>query len=558
MQQYPHANDFRRYLFRSAPPVETDLDREILLTQHLAYAEQHKNLAIILMLVSSGVVAMTYALIGSTNVHIWFIMNFSMGLWIFADWFRKRKRAKPTQVRGKFLARCERFSYVVGAFWASYPFFVGLDSTTAMLIAAIVTPPMISGLSALLPLNPRIVAPFAFGGAVVSFAYAALVNSVGSWTLFALLLVFLTSMFHGAKGAFRTYAAGVIAKRHAEDSYQIMSDALDASGQAFAIQDAGGNVKHANSMYTTHFSNVRREGVADSNHLVSEGGRVWQFGEYKTVADGKVFVYTDVSQLHRAMEVSKSHQQEAEHASLAQTRFLNAMKSTLRRPLDTIVACSTIAGTESEIALTPAKLREYADESLANALELRHSIDEILEYAVEDVATKNDIFVEGRALFESVDEAISAVGSRLSAAAVARINVQPIDRTLIHYFEPDALERILSHLLENAITETSGQVFLKVGKVGEKTAIVVRGNTLRAGSQQPDDDPNASNHESRERNRYAIARAGLGLPNSRRLAKRNGAEIVVQTTENGASVAAVLMPEGLVAKEVPVAKAVQQ
>jgi two-component system cell cycle sensor histidine kinase PleC len=325
-------------------------------------------------------------------------------------------------------------------------------------------------------------------------------------------------------------------KREAEASAtadQRLREAIDAISEAFVLWDASSRLVLCNSKYRRlhNLSEASVRSGALYDDLIAaqstpdpfpagreartyearlQGGRWLQVNERRTRDGGFVSVGTDITALkeheeqlmnserlllatvaqlrqsRRSLEeqaqqlvdlAERYHEQkaQAEAANRAKAEFLANMSHELRTPLNAIIGFSQLMGNQTFGPLGSEKYRDYCQHILASGEYLLHVVSDILDMSRLEAGRERLTYsrfpateVVGRAVH---DVAATARDKRIAVAVAVEPDVA-IEA------DPDAVERILTTLMRNAVkfAPEGGTVEIGAEAIGDRIYFYVEDN----------------------------------------------------------------------------------
>lgn len=536
-------NSFLKYLLQRKHPIATAVDRVVLLEQHLAFSSHAATMAGVMLINSTATTIMIESSVAGTSMRYWLFLNWVLAVVLVIDALLKRGLSRPTAVSGRYLRRSEWLAYVFGGAWGSLPFFINGDEYMPVIYAALLILPMIAGMSALLPAVPRVVMRYSATAVCMLLLYAAISAAKSSLVISIMVLVFTFAVYVGMRRTYLTFVSNVESRIRATESHEILIGALNASGQAFAYLDAKGNVLVQNDLHKAFFSGTENDLTTGSRRLPRAGDRYWQKSVETVPNGGHVILHTDVTSLEqnkRDLEVAK---EEAETADAAKTRFLNSMSRELKVPLDVIVGCSGLMGSDSNIPFDEREFRGYADQIRKHASYLSAIIDQIISFSKlnRETVTAEEEVVE---LSDIVNSAVSRV--RLASPGYVDVPLQvSIEPGLPNvYYDRTALERIVQNLVTNAFEHGAGSaITVKVSRiVGRGILLMVRDRGLGMTKSDIEQAFEPFFQSSRSNEMKDGRGVGLGLTVSRKLARQHDGDVLLDSQEGRGTSAFLVIP----------------
>lgn len=536
-------NSFLKYLLQRKHPNATAVDRVVLLEQHLAFASHAATMAAVMLINSTATTMLIESSVADTSMRYWLFLNWALAIVLVIDALLKRGLSRPTAVSGRYLRRSEWLAYAFGGAWGSLPFFINGDEYMAVIYAALLILPMIAGMSALLPSVPRVVMRYSATAVFMLLLYAAIASAKSSLVISVMVLVFTFAVYFGMKRTYMTFVSNVESRIRATESHEILIGALNASGQAFAYLDAKGKVLVQNDLHKAYFTGTESDLSTGSRRLPRAGDRYWQKSVETVPNGGHVILHTDVTSLEQSKRDLEVAKEEAETADAAKTRFLNSMSRELKVPLDVIVGCSGLMGSDSNIPFDEREFRGYADQIRKHASYLGGIIDQIISFSKlnRETVTAEEEVVE---LAEIVNSAVSRV--RLASPGYADVPLQiSIEPGLPNvYYDRTALERIVQNLVTNAFEHGSASsITVKVSRiVGRGILLMVRDRGLGMTKSDVEQAFEPFFQSSRTNEMKDGRGVGLGLTVSRKLARQHDGDVLLDSQDGRGTSAFLVIP----------------
>tara|TARA_R110000787_G_scaffold286188_1_gene403648 strand:- start:15365 stop:17056 length:1692 start_codon:yes stop_codon:yes gene_type:complete len=534
---------FLKYLLQSRHPNTTAVDRVVLLEQHLAFASHTATMAGVMLVNSTATTILIEQSIANTSLRYWLFMNWVLAAVLVIDALLKRGLSRPIKVSGRYLRRSEWLAYTFGAAWGSLPFFINGDKYMAVIYAALLILPMIAGMSALLPHVPRVALRYSGAAIFMFLLFVGIASARSTVAISLMVMVFMFAVYFGMKRTYLTFVSNVESRIRATESHEILIGALNASGQAFAYLDANGTVLVQNDLHKAYFAGTEGDLSVGSRRLPKAGERYWQKSVETVPNGGHVILHTDVTSLEQSKREIEVAKEEAETADAAKTRFLNSMSRELKVPLDVIVGCSGLMGSDSNIPFDEREFRGYADQIRKHASYLGGIIDQIISFSKlnRETVTAEEEIVE---LSEIINSAVSRV--RLASPGYADVPLQVSAEPGLPkvYYDRTALERIVQNLVTNAFEHGSASpITVKVSRiVGRGILLMVRdrGSGMSKEELEKAFEPF---FQGARTNEFKDGRGvGLGLTVSRKLARQHDGDVLLDSQEGRGTSAFLVIP----------------
>jgi signal transduction histidine kinase len=256
-----------------------------------------------------------------------------------------------------------------------------------------------------------------------------------------------------------------------------------------------------------------------------------------------VILHTDVTNLEQSKREIEVAKEEAETADAAKTRFLNSMSRELKVPLDVIVGCSGLMGSDSNIPFDEREFRGYADQIRKHASYLGGIIDQIISFSKlnRETVTAEEEVVE---LAEIVNSAVGRV--RLASPGYAEVPLQiSIEPGLPSvYYDRTALERIVQNLVTNAFEHgAASSITVKVSRiVGRGILLMVRDRGLGMTQGEVEQAFEPFFQGSRTSELKDGRGVGLGLTVSRKLARQHDGDVLLDSQDGRGTCAFLMIP----------------
>lgn len=298
-----------------------------------------------------------------------------------------------------------------------------------------------------------------------------------------------------------------------------------------------------NDLHKAYFTGTESDLSLGSRRLPRAGDRYWQKSVETVPNGGHVILHTDVTSLEQSKRDLEVAKEEAETADAAKTRFLNSMSRELKVPLDVIVGCSGLMGSDSNIPFDEREFRGYADQIRKHASYLGGIIDQIISFSKlnRETVTAEEEVVE---LAEIVNSAVSRV--RLASPGYADVPLQiSIEPGLPNvYYDRTALERIVQNLVTNAFEHGSASsITVKVSRiVGRGILLMVRDRGLGMTKSDVEQAFEPFFQSSRTNEMKDGRGVGLGLTVSRKLARQHDGDVLLDSQDGRGTSAFLVIP----------------
>lgn len=513
-----------------------------LVGQHLEFTRSTHHLATIIIVNALAFSAFAAFGLGETNVVFWLPLNLLVAAVLMRDWMRWSKmKGKPASVSGSYLRKNETIALVVGAIWASAPFFLTDERHLPLLVGATISIPMAGGLLSLIPKNPRVVLRYAAGTWIASAAYCVVHPTVANFVMLFMNAVYAYSLIVGLRSTFLVHLAEFQERTKAEEAHDLLMSALELSGQAFAILDEHNNTKVENS---EHRYLVSKLGVTieEGNRTVRTPGALWMRSFNRLPTGDAVVIHTNITAIENAKQDLEEARAEADEANRAKSIFLDHMGVHLRAPVNTIRAVCEVTGRNSRIPVGEEQLRNYIDtigteaNHLAATLE---QINEFLELEKDDPHIYIDTFEPSDAIRQSINH--------LTHEAKEDVTVH-CDEGFSLSVQRSSFQRVLSKLISNALTHGRArgvQVRARLMPDG-RAAILVRDRGPGMSDQQLAIAATPFSGASERSMNQDGHHVGLGLAIAKGLCEKLGLSLDIRNASDGGVLATIMVPAALV------------
>jgi PAS domain S-box-containing protein len=255
-------------------------------------------------------------------------------------------------------------------------------------------------------------------------------------------------------------------------------------------------------------------------------------------------IMTANEQLSTLSEDLKEKLQQAEEANNAKLQFLMNMSHELRTPLNAIIGFSEMLKTFGVKALGDAKVEAYAADIYDSGSQLLDLINDILEISKIETSTV-DLADEHFLISEVIERALKTIhpiAERYGVSVEARV-----DADLILVADRRSTHQCLLNLLSNAVkfSASGSAVLVEAVLVNKRPVISVqdRGPGMSRDMIEKIGEP----FLRRENAMLAEGQgAGLGLAITKRLMRRMGGQLVVETEQDAGSKFSLVFARSLV------------
>jgi PAS domain S-box-containing protein len=238
--------------------------------------------------------------------------------------------------------------------------------------------------------------------------------------------------------------------------------------------------------------------------------------------------------------------EEAERANRAKSEFLSSVSHELRTPLSAILGFADVLNEHPYLRVGPAEINEYLATVIQNGQFLLALIDDLLDISRIEAG---QLRVEREPCYPAriVTDAVEALRAKAEAKRL-RIDVE-VSGTLPEVIASDRLrlQQILVNLLDNAIKFSErGTVRLTAGMIDQpggqrvlQFAVSDNGIGMTSAEMSELFQPF---YRVRSRAQDSPAGTGLGLAICKRIAKRLGGDITVESTPGSGSIFTLSIP----------------
>ncbi len=231
----------------------------------------------------------------------------------------------------------------------------------------------------------------------------------------------------------------------------------------------------------------------------------------------------------------------AEAATHAMGEFLANASHELRTPLNAILGFSEMMAQEMFGPLGSEKYKEYATDIHASGQNMLYLVTDILDMARLDGPAPADVDATRMNVGKVVEACLGLVRGRIDAKSL-ELDVD-LDRLPSAYADPQAIKRVLLHLLMNAIkfTPEGGAIRLRGRADLHKVTIAVEDTGMGIDPEDLDQlgQPFV---RSRRAEQNGVPGLGLGLALSRHLAESNNGSLTLSSEPDQGTVALLTLP----------------
>jgi signal transduction histidine kinase len=382
-----HTNkfNFRNYILSSKAPSLGRINDSKKIEQHFEMSNHCLGLALIMSFNAIGTTFLISITVENTNIAYWLCIQLVFAMLLFSHTIRNQFREPPAHVSGRFLKKSETMGLVFGIAWGSAPFFLTNDPIMAAIVCGLITPPMLAGLAALLPSNPRVVMRYVLGATLGIVGFGLTEMSPYPSVVAVMEIIFVTALYIGVRRTFSTQMSHAEAAANAEDARAMLVNSLEASGQGFAVISDDGKIIYQNEVYKKIVSIESHNTNAHHSDIVRQNNFVWR-RRIKTLPNlGRVVIYEDQTQSEMHKRTLERALDEAEAANKSKTQFLESMARDILSPLSTIIACSSVMDASSDIEVDESMIANYSNIILTSARNLKEDLNAIFEYTAMDL-----------------------------------------------------------------------------------------------------------------------------------------------------------------------------
>jgi two-component system cell cycle sensor histidine kinase PleC len=301
---------------------------------------------------------------------------------------------------------------------------------------------------------------------------------------------------------------------------------------------------------------------------VKDGAVLLQVADLSAFRDGagtqpeaEIRLQTTIAELEasreKLSELARSYAQEktrAEEANRAKSEFLANMSHELKTPLNAIIGFSEIMQNELYGAIGDARYREYATDINASGRQLSLLIDDILEMSKIE-AGRVELSIEDLDVEEIVTDCVRMMEPEAREMGVVLENL--VGATPAPFGDRRATKRIVMNLLTNSVkfTPRGGRITLEEEITDDTVIVRVTDNGI--GISESDLVRIGRPFEQVEAHESRVHRGtGLGLAISMALAKMQGGDLKIDSTEGVGTSVSLTIPRRI--SEEPVHRPLQQ
>jgi signal transduction histidine kinase len=349
--------------------------------QQQIYLVKQVPVVMLVNLANGALVATMFTLHGyASTIWAWCGVLCALTFMQFIGWRRVKNLPVPARVSGRSLRQAEIWSMVLGGLWGATCLIVTTPSVPDQMFLAVLIAGMTAGTASILNPLPRVTAPFVLAALAPLIVRMLIEGQALHLIVACLAIVFAGALLRGSLRAYEQFAE-LIAKGHAlNEARADLMDALESSGDGFALFDAQGRMSISNQRFRDLFP---EETALSGAHQISghqKTGDVWlQSAVLPTARGGHVAVHSDISDLKRREAELTVSMREAQEANRAKSEFLANMSHELRTPLNAIIGFSEMMHGEVFGKLGSDKYKEYNLDIFNSATHLLSIIQDILD-----------------------------------------------------------------------------------------------------------------------------------------------------------------------------------
>jgi len=418
------------------------------------------------------------------------------------------------------------WSGYMGLLWGGAALLFLLDAQPGeILFLVFVIGGMMAGMVATLSPLPMHLAAFGAGAAPPTLATLLLGESMIELGMAVLFAVFCAGLGVAAWNAYHRFVEMLAVKRDLSATTELLRDAIESTGEAFAVFSPEGHRLISNRQFHQFFPDGRRpQESRDPNVLQLLDGRWVKRSQRQTQAGGTVDVYADITDLKEQEAALDAARLEAEGANRAKSQFLAVMSHELRTPLNGIIGFAELLA-QDEFEHRPEVVREYGGLIAQSGRHLLSLITDILDLSRIEAGRYS--LVEEELEFDHLVEEVTSAFQPLIATGKLTIELDlACGRTVLA--DARAVRQMLDNLLSNAVkfTEAGGRILVRTARCDRGVALSVEDTGIGI----PEDALEMIFEPFRQVDeRLARARdgTGLGLPLVRRLVELHGGAVEV-------------------------------
>ena len=465
---------------------------------------------------------------------------------VLNNYLRFRGRSEPERVSGRFLRLVVFQVIAIGLLWGVTPYLMESATAERVMFAVLVAVGMAAGFTVMVSPLPRVAFRFAVACLAPIVIFCLLQQTAFLIAVGVLCVVLIWALGVGSLQSFDQLRQQVRARSEAMSARSTLFDAIEATNDAFALHGDDGKLLIANSRYADWFPNFHSEPAPEPGLRVDkrlDDGR-WVIASTETTRSGdRVSVFSDVTDLKARERELIAARLEAEKADEAKSRFLATMSHELRTPLNIILGFSRLMTTGSNIAMSEAEWRDYADNIHTSGDHLLNLINDIIEYSklgFEKYLIETEPVDVRAMLARSVS--LAAGFANVTTIKEVSVSVSPQMGRLV--VDELAFQRILISLLTNAMKFRANdpRIIVKAGvRENGKPFIMVRDFGVGIPEDAREKVFEAFYQHDPDLNRN-YGGTGLGLTLSRHLAQMHDGDIILKSKPGVGTTVTVVLP----------------
>lgn len=391
----------------------------------------------------------------------------------------------------------------------------------------------------------------------------------------------LDGRFLGYRGTARDISEELTARSQAELLERRLGHAIETMSEGFALFDKHGNLVLINGMIRNFFNateHLLKQGLHHTewlqqavlrhdidtgdlpaqdwinrrnDHFTKTGtpfeikladGRYLLARDYKTDEDGRVSIFTDITEIkHRENELTGARL-DAEKANKAKGEFFAKMSHELRTPLNAIIGFSDIMKEEQLGSLGNSQYKIYAQDIHDSSSHLLNIINDILDVSKAE-AGKLELVEQNVSVISAVQSTMRMVWQKAEANNIT-LDASGIDPNMVLRVDNKKLRQILINLFSNAVKFT-----LPGGSISAFTEMDGKGNPMihvrdTGIGMNEEDIPKALTAFAQVNNRLTQKHdgTGLGLPVCVALAELHGGKLNLQSAAGKGTTVSITFP----------------
>lgn len=559
VQVDPHGKELSGGHLSAQHDLEIDTDDErlkaaFMRAQQMFLVSRVGIIAVINGLNAMFVVASMWLISGSLGWpdYAWGLFAIANSVLMWRLYKRYAHREAPKKVSGRLLKAGAVQSFLLGLAWALPTFRASGAGDVAIFFFASIQIAMAAGTTAILS-SVRVATMSYVVPTCLGAGAATIVLGEAGYVFLFLSLVLIFALDVGCRNSQSQLRQEISARFAERDSHANLVSAIEAMKDGFALVSAGNEKLLTNKAFRDNFDeDFSLDGALTKRSLIANG-KVFEPSSSQGDNGTKVYLFSDITErADREADLERALT-EAEAADRSKVRFLESMSHELRTPLNVIIGFARLMSTGSNIKLSPQEMSAYADRISDSGQHLLRMLDDILAYSQLglEYSTNSQKQFELPGVIRKAAR-LAATFEEVGSDLDLSIKVSRALNAVIA--DPLAVERILIALISNAIKFGSDRprVAIAAGLTSEG-APYISVRDWGAGIDERDFEKIFEPFYQGDPHFRAGAKgAGLGLTISRRLARANGGELVINSRSQAGTVATlVLRPENHVAKPAP-------